>query len=751
MAGVSGYVEFNSPSTSYIIGGTLRINYQENYNQAANTSDLTITSLQIKTDTMNIGQAYNGNMVISIDGTPVIMLTVENNQAYLNYQGQYSTVYGSGSTVITGTKANIQHNADGTKTVAISVSANQYANPIFWGGSTGNMQFAAGHQNVALTTIPRAYTLSISAGYGSSITVRRGNTTLSDGAAIAYGDVLTISASLSPGYYLTSLQANNQNVQNGSTYTVTGNTSVTSTATLQTFTLSINAEPGSLISVIRQDSTVLSNGDPIIYGEPLHVYGAAQPGYSLASLTVNGVAVATGYVYTVAGNTAVAATATAVASVVSAQDGVFGSTVPITVTRYSNDYTHTLTMSCAGYSGTIIERTTVSPVNWVAPDWLMNYIPAATSAPCTIYCYTYYGNTLLGTTSVTITLTVPQGLGPAPSLSASDPWGYTAIYGGYVQGKSQLEVLVNDGLQYGATAAARSTSANGATYTAPNFTTNALVASGQQTISTTVRDSRGYTGTASTTITVLPYAAPAITIIAVHRTDQYGNADESGDYFVCDYGVIISPLNNINAAYLTMQYRKVGASVWTDVSIPLSAYTQSGTTAPIQIDTDSSYEVQLVARDNFSPVTRATLLSTTPSVISFKAGGKGVAFGKAAETDNLLESAWPIKSAGKVTLGADGTNAMDAVTVQQLEGFFHSYNVLISAKQYYTVAYPTGMSMSNTVLIGAMLSLYSQYYSEVAYNFGIQVILANDYIIVDATGAQDRVLGSYLKFCVVKA
>ena len=333
------------------------------------------------------------------------------------------------------------------------------------------------------------------------------------------------------------------------------------------------------------------------------------------------------------------------AATISASNGTIGAQHTVSISAPYAGFSIKITWTCGSASGTILNTTTPIPssATWTPPDSIMSSFPAATSASCVITATTYSGSTVIGTSSVTVTLSFPANVRPYPSISVSDAMGYASTYGGYVQGQSKAAVTVTDGNQYSATTASRSTSANRATYTAASFTTGALVSSGTNTISTTVRDSRGRTGTASTSITVLAYTAPSISSFGVHRTDSTGTADDNGEYFVCSYTVAITALNNHNSKTLTMRYRPVGGS-WTSVSITLSAYSQSGTTSPIAISTDSSYEVQLSLADDFSTITRRTTLSTTPSVISFKAGGLGAAFGKAAETDNLLDVAWDIRA-----------------------------------------------------------------------------------------------------------
>ena len=74
------------------------------------------------------------------------------------------------------------------------------------------------------------YSLSISQGTGSSISVKRNGTALSNGATLAPGDVLTISFGAETGYNLVVHTVNGNAFASGGTHTVEGNVSVAATA-----------------------------------------------------------------------------------------------------------------------------------------------------------------------------------------------------------------------------------------------------------------------------------------------------------------------------------------------------------------------------------------------------------------------------------------------------------------------------------------------------------------------------------------
>lgn len=154
----------------------------------------------------------------------------------------------------------------------------------------------------------KTFELSISEGTGSNIVVKRGSTTLSDGALITYGDELTITFTATSGYNLETHTVNGVSFTSGGTLTVTSDTSVVSTARLKTFTLTILQGANSSIAVMRENE-VLSNGATITYGDELTISFSAPSGYDLSTHTVNGSTFASGGKHTVTGSVSVASAA----------------------------------------------------------------------------------------------------------------------------------------------------------------------------------------------------------------------------------------------------------------------------------------------------------------------------------------------------------------------------------------------------------------------------------------------------------
>lgn len=481
---------------------------------------------------------------------------------------------------------------------------------------------------------------------------------------IALWSIPPVSDAFSTSVYYTS--SSSVSVPVSITYTpAVENKLSTSTTSGVTLTASISASP------FGRTGTSLTNNSKIYTGETITVSYSISSGYMVQTHTLNGSSFNSGATHVVSGNVNVVVSATYAISSISTGNGTFGTAQTITVTRYNSSYKHTIVAYCAGRTQTIATGSSSLSISWTPDVSIMNYITSSMSSSCRIECTTLNGTTPLGTSSITVTLSLPTSgtysVKPTPSFtSVTDPNGYASTFGGYVQSKSRIAVTVSDGLKYSASVASRSSTANGTTYNNSSFTTSVINSTSATSISTTVKDSRGQTGTASTSITILAYTAPSITTFGVHRCNSSGVPDENGSYFYASYGFTISPLNNGNTKSAVVQYRKVGDSgSWADVPITVSSYTQTGNTSPTLIDTDYSYDVRLVITDYFGSVQTTTQLSTVAATLDFYSTGDGAAFGKVAESADVLDVAWnthvrqdlTVDGGGNVTKAETGISA----------------------------------------------------------------------------------------------
>lgn len=328
--------------------------------------------------------------------------------------------------------------------------------------------------------------------------------------------------------------------------------------------------------------------------------------------------------------------------------GDFGATISIHMNRKSSSFTHTVRYAFGSKSGTIATGVTDN-TTWTIPLSLMNEIPSATSGTGTIYVDTYNGSTKIGTKSCSFTAAVPASVKPSCSISATDAEGYFSTYGKYVKGKSKLKVTITPTLAYGSAIASYSATANGVNYSAASFTTDVITSSGTLTITATVKDKRGRSGTATITVNVYDYSTPQITLLKVKRcvslTD--GTEDINGEFAEVTFSTKITALDNKNTAKYILEYKKSNEGDDKYVSVVLTNYAnnynvQNGIYR-FSADSGSSYNIRVIATDNFEAIPKPVPLSTGAVMEHWRADGKGMGFGKIGEVENGADFGWAIK------------------------------------------------------------------------------------------------------------
>lgn len=322
------------------------------------------------------------------------------------------------------------------------------------------------------------------------------------------------------------------------------------------------------------------------------------------------------------------------ASGLSVSDGTLGSAQTITASRNSSAFTHTLTWKCGSYSGTIATKSSATSWSFTPELKLAEGAPNGTKVYCGFTLTTYNGATSIGSVEKAVWLTIPESVKPTCSLSLSDANGYLATYGGYIQGRSVLHVVVNASGAYSSKILSYSTSANGATNTSQEFNTTALTTSGSNTISTTVKDSRGRTASSSQVIQVIPYTNPKITSLSVHRCDEDGTENDRGSYAKVSLSYTVTSLSNQNTNSAVLKYKKSSESDWTSVAIEPTSYEMNYSTI-IAADEGNAYQIGCEVTDAFSTSALFTSLSTGFCLYHVPASGKGITFGGIAEGDGF--------------------------------------------------------------------------------------------------------------------
>ena len=343
------------------------------------------------------------------------------------------------------------------------------------------------------------------------------------------------------------------------------------------------------------------------------------------------------------------------ASSVSMPTATMGSEVTISIDPAVDMFTHTLTYSFGSASGTITTKTSLLAVKWTPALTLANQIPNATSGTGTLTCYTYSGSTLIGTKSITITLKVPTSVVPTiGSFTATRVDGTVpSSWGIYVQNKSAVTLTISNAAgAYGSTIKAYSITGGSYSGSSSTLTTGVLVSSGTYTFTGKVTDSRGRTATKTVSISVVAYSPPSFTGYSSYRSNSSGTASDTGTYIRGLVNYTYASCSSKNSVTRATYYKRSSATSWTNASKSFSSGT-AFTFGGGNISTEYTYDVKYTLTDAFSTISVTDTVSTAAVLMDFLSGGRGIAIGKVAETENCLEVSqdWTTKLNGLVYLG----------------------------------------------------------------------------------------------------
>lgn len=195
--------------------------------------------------------------------------------------------------------------------------------------------------------------------------------------------------------------------------------------------------------------------------------------------------------------------------------------------------------------------------------------------------------------------------------------------------------------------------------TVPTKTNYNFLGWGTGSSSTTATYSAGGSYTTNAAVTLyavwqLAYKKPRITNLKLARADSSGNVSDSGTYYNCyfewatDYAVTSS----------SGRLKKSTDTSWS-ASDSLGLSGTSGTVNASawgsgNLSTEYSYDIQFTISDSNGSTTVTGTIPSLNFAIDFKSGGKGVAIGKAAETDNLFDCNLRTKIRKPLEIGDNG-------------------------------------------------------------------------------------------------
>ena len=347
----------------------------------------------------------------------------------------------------------------------------------------------------------------------------------------------------------------------------------------------------------------------------------------------------------------------------SAQDTVLGNACIIRWTPASSSYKFKIRFSLGNWSYTTgfispNKTSTHTYSGYVIPLEVANQIPRSKTGTMTAVLYTYSSDgTQLGSSQKTFTVTVPQSLGPEISMAVSSV-NELSVLGDFsslfIQGRSKAKIdFSGTAGQYGTNIASIECVFDGKKYTmgsVSSFDSDYISSYGTIQIKGTATDERGFSATATQEIEVLSYSAPAV---IPYSGSKVICQRENGTQLRIEAGKKFSSLGGENLCSLSFRYARSGTSLpseWTEIlSRNSSSDRASIIAAGVTLDQKTSYTVEIKAEDDVGETNIITLsISTDSATFHLKRGGRGAAFGKYAEEDDLLDVEWDAKFHGKI-------------------------------------------------------------------------------------------------------
>lgn len=322
----------------------------------------------------------------------------------------------------------------------------------------------------------------------------------------------------------------------------------------------------------------------------------------------------------------------------------------LTVTPKHADLTHTVKYTCGSASGTLLDNVKTASKKFTLPIDLAQQNTAGTTLSVKFITTTNYNGTPIGSTAITKTYTIPSNIKPSCSFVVSDAKGLTSKYGAYVQGQSKFLIDVTPTIAQNSPIDKYVVTADGSTFDTATVTSDILKNSGTQTIKAKVIDKRGRASDeVSKTVTVLPYSAPAITMLNVKRCDYDGTENDQGEYLQITFNASVSSLNGKNSAKYMLNYQTTTGLDQNEV--PLTDYngqlSVTGGTYKFPADTSSAYFIELIVEDDFQESQpRVAGGSTALTLINWGASGRCIGFGCVATVEDAVEVAFKLFTSG---------------------------------------------------------------------------------------------------------
>ena len=320
----------------------------------------------------------------------------------------------------------------------------------------------------------------------------------------------------------------------------------------------------------------------------------------------------------------------------------FGSDMTVTIDQKSSSFTTSVFVKTPNADWVnVIWKQSGTSFTFTLPMSLVNSLPNATECSGTVKIRTYNGDTEIGDDDWGKWMGVPDWVKPSITNVQLDTDTQVNGWWGWVQWKSKLRVRTTASGSYSSTISTIRVDYDGSQYWGSDIWTNILANSGSRPVTVHVWDSRNRYASWSGSINVEWYQNPWGSLQA-YRCDSAGNRDDtSGTKIKVIYSGDRCSINGKNTFMLKVDHRVQGGDweVHNDVE---TNQTTSGTELVLNYNDETfslekAYEIRLRVADWYASNTYIVPISTAFVLIDFKAGGKGLGFGRVATADNKAQ------------------------------------------------------------------------------------------------------------------
>ena len=282
--------------------------------------------------------------------------------------------------------------------------------------------------------------------------------------------------------------------------------------------------------------------------------------------------------------------------------------------------------------------------------------PNQPTVPCLITVDTYFGTTLSGTKTKTVTVAFTQAqVGPEISnvVFTIAPHNVDEVTGlsGYIQNYSQIRAYFDDSgvtLKKSATISTWSVKF-GNTETSVlspsmTFLTSSIISETTQVL-LVLKDSRGFTTSTTLTAPIIPYQSPTL-VSSGFRGNSSGTPADDGTYVYLTYQATYADLDEQNTIELKVYSKLASDSDYGTGIVVSSGQTAISGTNKVYSETDHSlsgysdhvYNIKVTATDILGNVSTIYFDITSQKwALHIRSGGDGAAFGKVSERDQELD------------------------------------------------------------------------------------------------------------------